>query len=34
MPDALEAVASDLPTFQQLSELSLSEATLKVREGR
>jgi cytochrome P450 len=33
MPDALKAVASDLPTFEQLSELALSEATLKVRLG-
>jgi cytochrome P450 len=31
MPDALAARPTDLPSFEQLSELILSEATLKVR---
>jgi cytochrome P450 len=31
MPDAVEARSTDLPSFEELSELILSEATLKVR---
>jgi cytochrome P450 len=31
LPDAVEARPTDLPSFEQLSELILSEATLKVR---